>query len=145
MGLSGKAKTHKGRRFLENKASKVVENPKRSFFVKGRKSSETLNTLMRELHQMRGAEMSKLFCKKSHDVAAFEDPSVIESMSVKNDCSLFMVGSHQKKRPNNLVIGRVFDGHVLDMFEMGVENYKGKSKFDAKVSFTADLKPILVF
>ena len=41
-----KGKTHKGRKILENKAPKLIENPKRSLFMKGRKSSETVNTLM---------------------------------------------------------------------------------------------------
>jgi len=44
-----------------------------------------------------------------------------------------------------LILGRVFDGHILDMFEMGVENYKGLDKFAPAESITRDLKPILVF
>jgi ribosome production factor 2 len=46
-------------------------------------------------------------------------------MSVRQDCSLFIVGTHQKKRPDNLIIGRLFADHLLDMFEFGVSNYKG--------------------
>lgn len=113
--------------------------------MKGKKSSETLNQLLRELHQMRGSEMSQLLMKRTHDVYPFEDVSVVESTSVKYDCSLFAVGSHQKKRPDNLTLGRVFDGHVLDMFEMGVENYKGCDKYAAAEHITQNLKPILIF
>jgi len=140
-----KGKTHKGRKILENKAPKIKENPKRSLFMKGRKSSDTINTLMQELHKMRGSDMSKLFTRKSHDVAAFEDPSGIEVLMKKQDCSLFVVGSTQKKRPHNLVLGRTFDGHVLDMFETGVENYKGMKEFKSKGLFSCDMKPILMF
>jgi ribosome production factor 2 len=49
---------------------------------------------MRELHLMRGSEMSQLLLKKTHDVLPFEDASIIERTSVKYDCSLFVVGSH---------------------------------------------------
>jgi len=88
--------------------------------MKGRKSSELLNTLLRELHKMRGSAMSQMLMKRSHDLAPLEDGSLIERISTNYDCSLFAVGSHQKKRPNNLVFGRTFDGHILDMFEFGV-------------------------
>jgi len=113
--------------------------------MKGKKSSDTLNHLLRELHLMRGSEMSQLLMKKTHDVLPFEDPSFIEKTSIKYDCSLFAMGSHQKKRPDNLVLGRVFDGHILDMFELGVENYKGIENFKPAEHINKDLKPIMVF
>jgi len=94
---------------------------------------------------MRGSDMGKLFTKKHQDMAPFEDASFIEAMSQKHDTSLFVVGSTQKKRPHNLVVGRIFDSQVLDMFEFGVENYKSVKEFASKVSFTGDLKPLLVF
>jgi len=37
------------KRILEKRAPKVVENVKTALFLKGEKSSETLNTLMRDL------------------------------------------------------------------------------------------------
>ncbi len=72
-----------------------------------------------------------------------------EFFSRKNDSSLFMFGSHSKKRPNNIVIGklkrlfpcvscivihvwyagRLFNYQVLDMIELGVENYKSRQSF----------------
>jgi ribosome production factor 2 len=113
--------------------------------MKGRKSSETLNQLLRELHMMRGSDMSQLLMRKAHDVLPFEDASMVESTSVKYDCSLFLVGSHQKKRPDNLILGRVFDGHILDMFETGIENYRGVDQFKPAEHITKDLKPILIF
>ncbi len=112
--------------------------------MKGRKSSELLNTLLRELHAMRGSAMSQLLLKRSHDLAPMDDSSLVERILSKYDCSLFAVGNHQKKRPNNLVFGRTFDGHILDMFEFTVENYRGVTNFKA-ADFTHDLKPILVF
>lgn len=32
--------------------------------------------------------------------------------------------SHNKKRPNNLVIGRLFANHLLDMVEFGISGMK---------------------
>ena len=94
LGIRDGAKTHKGRKILERRAAKVVENPKRSIIIKGRKGSDTLNTLMRELHIMRGSGMSQLLWRKPHDIAPMEDASLIENQAVKYDCSLFALGSH---------------------------------------------------
>lgn len=93
---------------------------------------------------MRGSAMSQLLMKRAHDLAPMDDASLVEHISNKYDCSLFVVGNHQKKRPNNLVIGRMFNNHVLDMFEFTVENYRSTSDFQP-ADFTNDLKPILVF
>lgn len=94
---------------------------------------------------MRGTDMSQLLMRKSHDVLPFEDASMVESTCVKYDCSLFAIGSHQKKRPDNLILGRVFDGHILDMFEVGVEQYRGMDQFKNAEHITKDLKPLLIF
>lgn len=52
--LIKKSKSHKGRKILENRAPKVIENPKTAIFVKGNKSSHTVNQIMKELHILRG-------------------------------------------------------------------------------------------
>lgn len=50
-------------------------------------------------------------------------------MSKKSDASHFVFGSHSKKRPNNLVFGRTFNGHLLDMFELGMDSFKSLEDF----------------
>ena len=94
LGIQSKAKTHKGRKLIERRQPKVIENPKKSIIMKGRKSSDTLNVLMKELHMMRGSNMSQLLMRKTHDVLPMEDASLIENQSVKYDSSLFALGSH---------------------------------------------------
>lgn len=53
MGIREKAKTHKGRKMLEMRAPKIFENAKRLMIMKGRKGSETINELMKDLNLMR--------------------------------------------------------------------------------------------
>mmetsp|Transcript_9816 Transcript_9816/g.12883 ORF Transcript_9816/g.12883 Transcript_9816/m.12883 type:complete len:263 (+) Transcript_9816:302-1090(+) len=60
--------------------------------------------------------------RKNDNMHPFDDASSLEFLCQKNDCSIFAVANHSKKRPNNLTIGRTFDGHLLDMVELGVES-----------------------
>ena len=113
--------------------------------MKGRKGSQVINELMRDLNLLRDKNMNQMLMQRTHDILPMEDPSLIESQGVKYDCSLFMVGSTQKKRPDNLTLGRLFDGHVLDMFEVGVEQFKSTEDFTPGKYVTCDDKPILVF
>ncbi|EPY20533.1 ribosome production factor 2 [Strigomonas culicis] len=67
--------------------------------------------------------ITKPYCKKLKKKNAFlpfEGREHIEFLGFKNDCSLFCFGSHNKKRPHNITIGRLFDFHILDMVEMGI-------------------------
>lgn len=54
-------------------------------------------------------------------------------MCNKFDCSMFVVGMHSKKRPHNIIFGRLHDGELLDMFELGIKMYKPIS--DCKVTY----------
>lgn len=46
-----------------------------------------------------------MFSKKN-DTNPMEDETSAEFLMSKNDCALFCFGSHNKKRPNNLVLVR---------------------------------------
>lgn len=81
---------------------------------------------------------------KRNAVHPFEDASPIEFFAKKNDASLFAIGSHSKKRPNNLILARTFDYHILDMIELGIENCIPMSAFPAN-KCAVDQKPAFVF
>lgn len=66
---------------------------------------------------------------KKNAIRPFEDASSLEFFARKNDASLFVVGQSTKKRPDGLVLVRMFDGRVLDMCEVGVEDFVGMDKF----------------
>lgn len=61
--------------------------------------------------------------KKKNIVRPFEDVSSLEFFSKKSDAALVAFGSHNKKRPHNMVLARMFDFQVLDMVEFGISNY----------------------
>lgn len=55
--------------------------------------------------------------------------SSLEFYCNRSNCSLFVLGSHSKKRPHNVVLGRMFDFHLYDAIELGVTNYQGIKAF----------------
>merc|ERR1711953_1112258 len=55
-----------------------------------------------------------------------------------------MGGSHNKKRPNNLIMGRLYDHKMLDMVEFGVQNFKAMSDFGCE-KIPVGTKPCLLF
>lgn len=57
---------------------------------------------------------------------------------------MFAFGSTSKKRPNNLVLGRIFENEILDMVELGIKQYKSLTEFKTEKIGTC-VKPCLVF
>ena len=112
------AKSARGRRFLKNRESKLNENPKTALIVRGQKTSGLINDVLTDLYMLKKPHGVHL--RRHNAVHPFEDATPLEFLSQKNDASLFAFGTHSKKRPHNLVFGRMFDHHVLDMVEMGV-------------------------
>lgn len=66
---------------------------------------------------------------KKNIIRPFEDASSLEFWASKNDASLFLIGQSSKKRPNNLVLARMFDNRLLDMCEVGVDSFVSMSQF----------------
>lgn len=90
------------------------------------------------------APFAKMMGKKN-DIHVFDDENKLEFLAQKNDASLFAVGSHTKKRPSNLVLGRMFDGHILDVMEFGFSNFRSIDAFKCKSKKAPGSKPCFVF
>ncbi|CUM62686.1 uncharacterized protein PRCAT00000240001 [Priceomyces carsonii] len=85
----------------------------------------------------------KKFSKKN-DIRPFEDASHLEFFSEKNDTSLMVFSSNNKKRPNTLTFSRFFNHKLYDMIELSITNHKLLLEFK-KLTFTIGLKPMFVF
>lgn len=92
------------------------------------------------------APHSKLL-SKNNVIQAFDDEgqSSLEFLMTKNDCSMFAMASHNKKRPNNLCIGRMFDRRILDIVELGVERYKSLLDYKGCPKKRIGSKPMMLF
>ncbi|EGG00951.1 uncharacterized protein MELLADRAFT_67470 [Melampsora larici-populina 98AG31] len=115
-----KPKNARSKRALQAREPKLIEDSKTSIFIKSTQTSEKVRIALSELHQLRSSSDSIQFSKRNV-IHPFEDASSLQFWSVKNDASLFVIGSDSKKRPDNLSFVRMFDHQVLDMIELGIE------------------------
>ncbi|XP_077408687.1 ribosome production factor 2 homolog [Vanacampus margaritifer] len=137
-----KPKTKRSKRFLESRAPKLAEGGKSTMIMKGGNANQTVSQALKDIYCLK--KPNAVLYKKKNITRPFEDSTSLEFFSKKTDCSLFLFGSHNKKRPNNLIFGRLFDFHVLDMIELGIEKYVSLSEI--KMSKCPEgTKPMLVF
>lgn len=137
-----KPTTHKGKKILLSREPQIKEDAKNTLFLEGRKCSGDIKQALKDLYQLK-----KPLCKKlsrNNDINPFEDTSSLQFLIDRNDSTLFMFGSTSKKRPDNLVIGRLFDHELLDMVELGIKAYKSLSDFQNEKIGTC-VKPCLIF
>lgn len=128
-------------RVLKKRAPKLEENPKTLLAMHSEKTSADIKALLGELvalHKPLAKRLGKGSAKRP-----FEDPTSVEFLGQKNDASLFAYGSHTKKRPHCLILGRMYDQHVLDMAEFLVSGLKLSRDFHA--GFRVNSAPALVF
>lgn len=122
-----KPTTRKGKKVLISREPQVIEGPKKTLIFKGRKTSEIVRHFMKDIHDLKKPDVVQL--KQYNDINIFENATPVEQFCRKHETSLFLMGSHTKKRPNNVVIGRVFNYSLLDMFEFGIDEFEGMSEF----------------
>lgn len=98
-----------------------MENVKRALFIRGTSTSETVNAAMSDLYSLKKPD-AIFFGKRNalHPFDGGKDETSLEFFSHRNDASLVVLGSHSKKRPHNLTLVRMFDSHILDMFELSI-------------------------
>lgn len=123
-----KAKTAKGRRFLKTvKAPQTLEPEKTLMLIRGPSRSHITRSAMQEFGLLKNQACVRL--SKRNDIRPFENAQSIEMFSDKNEASLFIIDSHNKKRPHHLTIGRTFDYNILDMIELAIINYVPSEQF----------------
>lgn len=81
---------------------------------------------------------------RKNDITVFEDATPVETLCKRNETPLFMLGTHSKKRPDNVVIGRMFNYSLYDMFELGIHSLETLSDFPGP-KVTLGTKPCLIF
>jgi len=98
-----------------------------SSFVRGSHTGEVVGDVMKELMALKRPHAISF--SKKNVVRPFEDATSLEFWAQKNDASMFVLGQSTKKRPNGLTITRMYDGKLLDMCELGVDQFVSMDAF----------------
>ena len=132
-------------RYLKTTESQLVEGARGSLLLKGIKCSDAMSTVLKDMRAVQSPHAKLL--SKNNMILPFEDEGQqsLEFLSTKNDASLFALASHNKKRPNNLVMGRTFDRRILDMVEIGILQYRSLNDFGGLPKKRLGSKPLLQF
>lgn len=145
--VSGK-KTIKARvqRYLKSTEPQLRQPTKNVLLLKGIKCSEGMTKLLQELRSV-AAPHVKLLTKRNQFVAwDMDGQTSLQFLTTKNDCSLFAMAHHNKKRPNHLSIGRTFDHQILDVAELGIRRFKSMQDYGGGVpKKRIGSKPMLLF
>ncbi|EYB21259.1 hypothetical protein FG05_01175 [Fusarium graminearum] len=139
-----KPRNARSKRALEKREPKANENPKTCLFLRGTSCSQIVQDALNDLHQMR-QPLAKKFTKKNA-IHPFDDAASLEFFSEKNDASLLVFGSSQKKRPHTLTLVRTFGYKLLDMLELYLdpESFRTIAQFKTK-KFAIGLRPMVLF
>lgn len=132
---------------MEQRAPKEVEDAKKVLFLYANKVSQVVKDVLLDLHMMKKTEAVK-FSRKNEECRPFEvgGETRLEFYASKAECGLFALGSHSKKRPHNMVLGRTFDGRLYDCLELGVEGFKSIRAFgNTGTGAGLGAKPCIVF
>jgi len=136
-------KTRRTKAALLEREPKIIENTKTCMFIKGGNTSDIVATALKELYLLKKPEA--ISYRKKNILRPFEDQTSLEFFAKKSDASLFLFGSHNKKRPHNLVFGRFFNFEILDMYEVGISKFKSMAEISKMAKPTLGNKPCLLF
>ena len=142
----GKAPKARVSRYLKNHVdAQLVEGAKSALLLKGIRCSDNMHAVLKDIRMMK-SPYGKLLTKNNIIIPfADEGQQSLEFLTTKNDCSLFALASHNKKRPNNLCIGRTFDRKILDIAELGVMRYKSLGDYAGTPKKRLGSKPMMLF
>jgi len=142
----GKVPKAKVQRYLKTTESKLVEPARTTLLFKGISCSQGMGIVLKDLRAVQQPHCKLLTKKNAFSAFDSTTQQSLEFLCTKNDCSLFAMASHNKKRPNNLVLGRTFDRQVLDMVELGILRYKSLADYGGDVAKKRiGSKPLLLF
>jgi ribosome production factor 2 len=122
-------------------SDRVVKAERISLFLRGSSTSNEITQVLKDLHDIK--KPASRYLPRRLDKNPSQSVDFIETICKQNGASMFGFGSSTKRRRNNLLLGRLYNGKVLDSFEFQARSIKSSKKIGADVS--TDSRPCFVF
>nr|XP_040137979.1 ribosome production factor 2 homolog [Ictidomys tridecemlineatus] len=114
-----KPKTKRAKRFLEKREPKLSENIKNAMLIKGGNANAIVTQVLKDMYALK--KPYGVLYKKKNITRPFEDQTSLQfKRPRKEDCQL-LFGKRMLKM--YFLLGRMYDYHVLDMIELGIEKF----------------------
>ena len=110
--------------------------------MRGNNCNQFTKDVIKQVHKMRDPLHSTILGKKKNEIYPFEDTAFLEKMCKKYDAAFFVVGNNQKKRPNDVIFGRIFNEKAIDIVEFGVSDFE---PLKILTEFEYSQTPVLIF
>jgi hypothetical protein len=110
-------------RILKKRDPQLIESTKRCVVMKGHKTNQMVNEILQDFTKLLKPNCVSLIRK--NEILPFEDVNSLEFLMQKNNCSCFLLGSHTKKRPCNIIMVRIIllihqmNNNLLLYFNLG--------------------------
>ncbi|ATY62996.1 ribosome biogenesis [Cordyceps militaris] len=139
-----KPRNARSKRAMAAREPKPIENPKTCLVLRGGNCSQVVQDALNDLYSMHQPHAKKF--SKKNPIHPFEDATSLEFFSEKNDASMLLFGSSQKKRPHAITLVRTFGYKVLDMLELHLDpaTFCALAQFKTK-KFSIGQRPMLLF
>lgn len=94
------------------------EDAKNILILQGTKVSQVVKDVLLDINKLKKLESVRY--SRPNEVRPFEagGEASLQFFCQRSDCALFCLGQHSKKRPHNLVLGRLFDNQVRPFLEL---------------------------
>ena len=121
-------------------SERVVKAERVSVFLRGSSASNDITQVLKDLHDIK-KPASRYFARRI-DKNPTQSTDFIESICQQNGASMFGFGSSTKRRRNHLLLGRLYNGKVLDSFEFHARSEKPAMR---REEISTDSTPCFIF
>jgi hypothetical protein len=117
-GMAGDSKGRSAPNWL--KSEKLFKSERVALFLRGSSTSERVTKALKAIHELKKPNSCFLSKKGEMSSQGGADPSSLEKFCERYGASFLGLASHTKRRPDNLHLARLYNGKILDSFDLAV-------------------------